>query len=163
MQREGSYRSSLSVGKLSAAVDGSRSFAITDVGTDGANRPGSRQRCFRANVRIVFAGKEMIALVDTGADVSVCSRRIVSDDDIYCLDTVFDVHGPKGEQLYISGATDTKLELGKYGVSQRFLVADDLSCDIILGMDFLCRERAVIDLDVNHVCFKAAGITLPLL
>lgn len=99
-------------------------------------------------------GRNVTALIDTGADYSVLSGSFA--DRIKKVTTTWD--GPQirtagGHLITPSGRCTARLTVNGHTYPTVFVVLQKCSRDVILGMDFLTQHRAVIDL-------KSKSITL---
>ncbi|WP_316399455.1 retropepsin-like aspartic protease [Bradyrhizobium sp. 33ap4] len=107
------------------------------------------------NLRIVIDGREIIALVDTGADDCIISAKLAAD--LRKVTTPWD--GPQirtaGNHLltpYGKCTASVSVRGVQYVVS--FIVLENSARDVILGMDFLRENGAVIDLDAGVISFR---------
>jgi len=75
--------------------------------------------------------------------------------DISCLvDT-----GVDGIPLKVHGATIFPLTIGGLKFQHKLIVADKITADAILGLDFLDSQKCVLDLGLRKLCVK--DTTLP--
>ncbi|KAM7303445.1 retropepsin-like aspartic protease [Ixodes scapularis] len=99
------------------------------------------------NLNVVIDGHDASALVDTGADYSVLSGRL--SRRLRKVTTPWD--GPQirtagGHLITPVGRCTARVEIHGETCPVKFVVLQDCSRDVILGMDFLCEYGAVIDL-----------------
>ena len=78
-------------------------------------------------------------LIDTGADVLVCHRRLL-DEHAVISPTARSVRGLGGQRLSVLGSATLSCIIASttYSISC-YVVFDDDSITLILGMDFLHR------------------------
>lgn len=108
-----------------------------------------------ANLSISLDGTDVTALVDTGADYSILSGNFAA--------TLKKVTTPwMGPQIRTAGGhlvTPTGTCTSRVAVQgatylATFVILEHCSRDVILGMDFLTENGAVIDLQSKAVCFS---------
>ncbi|KAM7303868.1 retropepsin-like aspartic protease [Ixodes scapularis] len=107
------------------------------------------------NLNVVIDGHDASALVDTGADYSVLSGRL--SRRLRKVTTPWD--GPQirtaGRHLITPvGRCTARVEIHGETCPVKFVVLQDCSRDVILGMDFLCEYGAVIDLAANQLTLR---------
>ncbi|KAM7303115.1 uncharacterized protein ISCGN_018623 [Ixodes scapularis] len=107
------------------------------------------------NLNVVIDGHEASALVDTGADYSVLSGRL--SRRLRKVTTPWD--GPQirtagGHLITPVGRCTARVEIHGETCPVKFVVLQDCSRDVILGMDFLCEYGAVIDLGANQLTLR---------
>ncbi|KAM7309558.1 retropepsin-like aspartic protease [Ixodes scapularis] len=110
-------------------------------------RPKRRPATVSNNLNVVIDGHDASALVDTGADYSVLSGRL--SRRLRKVTTPWD--GPQirtagGHLITPVGRCTARVEIHGETCPVKFVVLQDCSRDVILGMDFLCEYGAVIDL-----------------
>ena len=117
-------------------------------------------------VRVVIHGAPTWALVDTGADFTMMRRGFYEGNPalraIRLSPSARNAIGAGGTSLQVVGELEN-LSLCIDGVSFRcpvVTVADDLVYDVILGRDFTCMHRTVIDDDDGS--FKIGTMSVPL-
>ncbi|KAL8442273.1 hypothetical protein Emed_007349 [Eimeria media] len=113
-----------------------------------------------AGLQVSLWGKEVLALLDTGATHSFVSPRLVDELQLQTK--------TPPEPMYLTVASGQQLEVpalipkvsfkvGNFGTSGRFLVAP-VPYPIILGLDWLCSLSAVVDLGHGRVTvFRGSG------
>ncbi|KAM7313892.1 uncharacterized protein ISCGN_003679 [Ixodes scapularis] len=107
------------------------------------------------NLNVVIDGHDASALVDTGADYSVLSGRL--SRRLRKVTTPWD--GPQirtagGHLITPVGRCTARVEIHGETCPVKFVVLQDCSRDVILGMDFLCEYGAVIDLGANRLTLR---------
>ncbi|KAM7292943.1 hypothetical protein ISCGN_026076 [Ixodes scapularis] len=107
------------------------------------------------NLNVVIDGHDASALVDTGADYSVLSGRL--SRRLRKVMTPWD--GPQirtagGHLITPVGRCTARVEIHGETCPVKFVVLQDCSRDVILGMDFLCEYGAVIDLGANRLTLR---------
>ncbi|KAM7315468.1 uncharacterized protein ISCGN_005251 [Ixodes scapularis] len=107
------------------------------------------------NLNVVIDGHDASALVDTGADYSVLSGRL--SRRLRKVMTPWD--GPQirtagGHLITPVGRCTARVEIHGETCPVKFVVLQDCSRDVILGMDFLCEYGAVIDLGTNRLTLR---------
>ncbi|KAM7294792.1 hypothetical protein ISCGN_024297 [Ixodes scapularis] len=107
------------------------------------------------NLNVVIDGHDASALVDTGADYSVLSGRL--SRRLRKVTTPWD--GPQirtagGHLITPVGRCTARVEIHGETCPVKFVILQDCSRDVILGMDFLCEYGAVIDLGRNRLTLR---------
>ncbi|KAM7300507.1 uncharacterized protein ISCGN_016119 [Ixodes scapularis] len=107
------------------------------------------------NLNVVIDGHDASALVDTGADYSVLSGRL--SRRLRKVTTPWD--GPQirtagGHLITPVGRCTARVEIHGETCPVKFVILQDCSRDVILGMDFLCEYGAVIDLGENRLTLR---------
>lgn len=95
-------------------------------------------------VDVVIDGKSTLALIDTGASRTFISYKLVSRVTETLITRVG--LGSTDASLAIQGAATVTLSVGLETKTIECLVARDLCADLILGMDWLAAEDAILDL-----------------
>ncbi len=113
--------------------------------TGGDNSPNS---C------LVYIGKtRWRSLVDTGADISLISenmyKRLKKKSPIKPVSQT--LQGAGGSPLKVLGTTEVTFQLGKKEYTHRCFVIKEASRNMIIGMDFLKKHRAVIYLNLEKL------------
>ena len=87
-------------------------------------------------------GKEghIIALLDTGSQISIISKRFVPKSKIRLSD--ISVTAANDKEIPIMGKTVIQLIIGKLVINAKVYVAKDLTEDLLIGMRFLWRNKA---------------------
>ena len=67
-----------------------------------------------------------------------------------------------GNPLTIHGCADIMLGVGGRNFKTEMVVVSPLTSEAILGLDFLQRQRALIDLDRPRLCLKESACNIPL-
>ena len=70
--------------------------------------------------------------------------------------------GVQGSPLQIHGSTDTLIDFGEHSFKHQIIVADSLTTEAILGLDFLEAQKCMIDTGQSRLIFKELGISLPI-
>ncbi|KAL9954328.1 hypothetical protein ACROYT_G041849 [Oculina patagonica] len=109
-----------------------------------------------------IAGQAVQLLVDTGACVSAIDKQFfakiygqfppkLSDCSLSSIQAV------GGGTVQVLGKITVPLQLNGCEYPCEFHVMQNLTCDAILGRDFLQANKALIDLDNSSITFKGAG------
>ncbi|KAM7313436.1 hypothetical protein ISCGN_003301 [Ixodes scapularis] len=107
------------------------------------------------NLNVVIDGLDASALVDTGADYSVLSGRLFRR--LRKVMTPWDglqIRTAGGHLITPVGRCTARVEIHGETCPVKFVVLQDCSRDVILGMDFLCKYGAVIDLVANQLTLR---------
>ncbi|KAM7285274.1 uncharacterized protein ISCGN_032228 [Ixodes scapularis] len=125
--------------------------------SDGPHSNTTRDRSDApaTKLHVVIDGHDASALVDTGADYSVLSGRL--SQRLRKVTTPWD--GPQiwnadGHLITPVGICTARVEIHGETRPVKFVVLQDCSRDVILGMDFLCEYGAVIDLRENRLTLR---------
>ncbi|TNN17507.1 Gap-Pol polyprotein [Schistosoma japonicum] len=98
-------------------------------------------------------GMEKMMLIDTGASKSVVRRSFVSNIKVP-LEPASRRHHlitADGSVIQAQFSTILTLQFGGFLCKQRFLVCDYITWDIIFGVDFLRKNRALVDFSTSCV------------
>lgn len=100
-----------------------------------------------ANVVEVFVeGLRTLALVDTGATISVISQKLCrSLRKVTTPPTALSLSTASAQRIHPIAACTAKVIIGDVLYHIEFIVLPSCSHDVILGWDFLSRHHAVID------------------
>ena len=108
---------------------------------------------------VVYAGKRLATLVDSGAAVSLIylqAYKLVSDT----LKTAITLPGEletlttaDGSPMHIIGHATITLHLKNLRVTHHFIVVESLMTDIMLGIDFQREYRISYDWDEEKWCY----------
>lgn len=115
--------------------------------------------------KIDFGLYTVHAIVDTGADISAvstaCLRRIpAAHVDMFIGGHDRNVQSVTGSRLEVTGMAHLNFYLGTKRCKQAFITVKNLSKPLIIGSDFLGREKASIDLDLRLMHMGRQSIPL---
>lgn len=126
-------------------------------GAVGVNRLAAESGMF---VKAKVTGLEVNLLVDTGATVTLISRKLYERmKDPVKTQMNRDIYSAGGEKLNIFGKTVVDVEIGKWLASSVAVIAD-ISIDGILGLDFQKSQYCVIDVGRGIMKMKGFDIQL---
>lgn len=106
------------------------------------------------HILIEVNGQTIKALVDTGAQVTVISKKCAEDCgidsliDYRCAGTTYGV----GERKILGKIWMTDVFLGKHALPCSFTVLDDVNFDIIFGLNMMLKYGCILDL--NKKCLR---------
>lgn len=108
-----------------------------------------------ADLQVSIDGHDVTALVDTGADYSVISRRLATQ----LKKVTTEWNGPLirtagGHLVSPSGRCTSRVSIRGHTYLTTFVILEQCSRDLILGMDFLTDYGAIIDLPSKSVSFS---------
>ena len=115
----------------------------------------------RTEVFITIEGKDYKTLIDTGSEISVVSENVLGElqrvnKNIPSLPvagvTVVGVTGVRSK--WVTKQVQLNVYINGIEFENTFLVVKGLNLDIILGNDFLERNKAVIDFNQRIVEFN---------
>ena len=111
---------------------------------------------------IEIYGKKYRALIDSGAEVSVLSRRVTEQFPVTeCLaSTQVTLRAATGDALAVAGEMEVKFRLGRENLSHAFIVADNISRNGILGRDCLKAHGMKLDFENNILEVKGEQVSL---
>lgn len=116
-------------------------------------------------VRFTYNSIEQLFLIDTGATVSVIFSDILASNSVIDKTEQVIINGIAGSTKAI-GATNIPLSCQNNKIYHKFLVVNNINCDIsgIIGIDFLSKHNAVIDFEQFSFSFwiNTDKIILPL-
>ena len=135
-------RVSLQSYRLSSPLQGGKNVAKES----SPNKPRDMAVSAQLNGQSIKA----LAVVDTGAAISVIDKEVLQDvyKDLPQLqiDNLEDVKTVSGEALPVLGMFTTPLDIANGSYSCTFVVVQDLPCGALLGRDLLRENGAIINL-----------------
>lgn len=119
---------------------------------DPTPKPTRNSSTRTTDIEVSIDGRTVTALIDTGADYSVISGPFAAQ--LKKVKTAWD--GPQirtagGHILTPSGRCTARVTFNGHMYPATFLVLQECSRDVILGLDFLTKHRAVIDLRFRSI------------
>lgn len=130
-------------------------------------KPSVRKEIDIARVHVVCNGFRTKAVVDSGAAVSIVSERFIkqvcSSVRKYGDDTPLQIRSANGGLEEACGSTTLRIRIGGRQVTWRFHVMKSLPVPILLGVDFLKGQRAILDFDEGTLGLRALGSWVPVL
>ena len=111
-------------------------------------------------------GRPQRAILDTGATRSLVSENLITilrkntDLTVKTSDSI--LAGANGDKLEVLGEVALLLSLGSTRVLHSFVIVRSLSHGLLLGMDFLGKHLAEIDIKHGQFRVNSLSITLPL-
>lgn len=106
---------------------------------------------------VTIDGCDVTALIDTGADYSVISSHLAQELKKVLTQWTGHVRTAGGHLIAPTGRCTARVGIRGYCYVGEFLVLPECSRDVILGMDFLRANEAVIDLQSSTVTFSTRG------
>ena len=128
----------------------SKTVNIVDLGED------------KTSVLIEIYGQRYRALVDSGAEISLINRRITEhfpEAELF-RSTEVTLHTATGTAITVAGEIKLTFRIGKQYIEYTFIVAENLTQNVILGRHCLRRHGMKIDYGTNGLQFR--GICVPL-
>ena len=118
-------------------------------------------------VRCAVNGVMTSLLIDTGAVMTLLRKDTWDRVSPQATQELQPSHGLKlvgagGSPLQSHGTAKVSLTLGEKEIPMDVVVASPLAADGIIGLDFLQKQRATIDLDAKQVKFAECRHTLPM-
>jgi predicted aspartyl protease len=110
--------------------------------TVNATRHGD---AYLPRITVQIGGKEVVALIDTGATHNLIRTKTVQDEKIaptYVTRVNTAIAEIRGN---IRGSQKLRCTFGKVQITSEFLVTDDLVETVLLGYPFLLQHRAILD------------------
>ena len=89
-------------------------------------------------------------LIDTGSTKTLLAKEVFDSlgmTDIKCEPSDTTLVAANSEKLNVYGKVTLPMSVGKKQVIQNFVVADIVTCQGILGMDFLTQNRGKVDIE----------------
>jgi len=103
-------------------------------------------------VGIFFKGYYVEALVDSGSEATLMSDRLWMREREKKLEGSPSLVGVDGSELEVVGRCEEEIQLGKTQVIRhQYYVVKSMPYDIILGTDFLEKNKAIVDLGQREV------------
>ena len=104
----------------------------------------------------------MSFLIDTGAGVSLLRGdiwdRVMPENNGMDKEAVYCLVGVDGIPIKVRGTVSVKISLKGLVFNQKFVIADGITAEAILGMDFLEANRCVLDLFRGELAAKDVGM-----
>ena len=101
-------------------------------------------------------------LVDTGAGVSLLRgdvwEKAVPNSSAYALQGACRLVGVDGIPIKVCGAASVNVTVEGHTLSHQFIVADHITAEAILGMDFLEKNECILDLCKGRLSIKGLGV-----
>ena len=112
-------------------------------------------------VNVTIEGQKVKTLLDTGASISVMSKRLFdrlknTDRGVQLEPTSIQLRGPNSQELYMYGECSIDLSLGNYHYPLNAIVSD-ISPDMIIGSPFIKSNGIQIDLRNNVLTCPDSG------
>lgn len=110
-------------------------------------------------------GVETLALVDTGAAVSVMSlsfKNRLGHKVMFACDRNVHFRGVGGEHLRAIGVCSATVTLGEEAFRTEFIVLAQATHDVILGIDFLRDSGATLDCGTGEISFRSEILPTPI-
>ena len=131
----------------------------TDIAADVATVNWSTSQDSRPALKVKMGGKEITALVDTGANLSVMAedtfRSIFGDDWVGRGSRGISVAGISGEDMQVMDYVETDMQVLDRHCRRPFVILRGMANHTcILGCDFLTEEKVIIDGATKEVSFK---------
>jgi len=115
-------------------------------------------------VELSFLGNLRQALLDTGSQRCLMAKDVLSE-----LESLQEIQKLPARTISLQGAFKGKTRkaldqvLLSFSIQGKpfeavFIIVEDLTSEIIMGMDFLRRERISLDLDTNVLMCRSAGL-----
>lgn len=82
------------------------------------------------------------ALVDTGSTFNLINSRYIKER---VLHTDIKLKAANGTDIKVKGTTTALIRIGDREYTERFIVTDIITSDVILGYEFCRREKVSID------------------
>lgn len=107
-------------------------------------------------------GRVVEMLVDTGSAVTLVHKRLLDRIGVVkVLEGVEDrVVSANGQPLGILGRCDLRIGIGGVDELHPVLVANDVTQDCLIGVDFLARHKVKIDFAAGLVCANGQSVGL---
>ena len=117
-------------------------------------------------IRVVLEGRQVWALLDSGADFSLIREELansLADPDGRLLEqrSASPVLGASGEVIDIRGCRQIEFKIQDETFTCRTAVTRGLIVDLVLGRDFACQYRSVLDDDAGECRIGQLRIPLP--
>ena len=117
-------------------------------------------------IRVVLEGRQVWALLDSGADFSLIREELansLADPGGRLLEqrSASPVLGASGEVIDIRGCRQIEFKIQDETFTCRTAVTRGLIVDLVLGRDFACQYRSVLDDDAGECRIGKLRIPLP--
>lgn len=127
---------------------------------NSSTRVDSLPRLLRLAVEL--GGKKAVALIDTGAGVSLVSARLFSllkAKYVTKLDDRVTIHNASGQPMNVSGRFRIPIRIhSEVMTAHPFVVSSSLAEDLILGLDFMIAHKLGINgADRTITCARNGG------
>lgn len=114
-------------------------------------------------VHVCIDGVSTMALVDTGATVSVMSvlfKSLLGRKVMFCWDQSTSFRGVGGDSLYPVGVCNVDVSLGGRVFNTEFIVLPRSTHDVILGIDFLQLCGANVDCRTGELSVGESALSV---
>lgn len=132
----------------------------TRTSRDTTPRRTRNSRKAASDVKVSIDGFVVVALIDTGADYSVMSGPFASK--LKKVMTRWDgphIRTAGGHLVTPSGTCTSRVTIDGTTYPAEFVILPNCSRDVILGMDFLTDNGAIIDLQTRSITFSSDSTT----
>ncbi|CAG2196856.1 unnamed protein product [Mytilus edulis] len=117
-------------------------------------------------INVNIGSLSMHAMIDTGADISVANPSILSKLDSVGINVVVKPSDKKviitanDEHVEIVGTINVDLKVGDESSDVKFYLVPCLTPQLILGLDFLNHQGAVIDFNAQKISFDPRRVLI---
>ncbi|VDH98642.1 Hypothetical predicted protein [Mytilus galloprovincialis] len=119
------------------------------------------QSCLLA---IRFGDYSSLALIDTGSSISCINHSMLKNSKFSTLalekPKITKIEGAGGAKHQVTGQITVEFSINKFSFTQTFYVIPALRQSMILGTDFLAKNRACIDWETNSLFLKDRSINI---
>ena len=121
------------------------------------NIPNSPNSCLIKLQRIYYR-----SLVDTGAELSLINEKVYKHLKFQpaLKKTSIALQSANGSNIKVLGTVDLELKIAGMKITQNFIVVSDLNRNVILGRDFLVKNKVVLYYDLMKMRINGAYVPL---
>ena len=113
--------------------------------------------------KVKIIGRKIEVLLDSGSEVSLQKSSVFKDlktNSIWVRDSDLTVTQAKGQKMKLSGMVHLTIKVGGITTCSKLYIAPDLDRTMILSEDWLKKNQAQINFNLNQL--KIKGIEIPL-
>ena len=131
-----------------------KSTRARKVKPDTINKIVAKTKSFVPYIEVSIHDFLTCALVDSGSVTSILSSKIFSKLNLKLTPSHMKCVSATEQPIKILGEFECKIKVDRYSWRHKFLVADKISAQLILGADFIKKTRLLIDLSQDQIFFS---------
>ena len=100
-------------------------------------------------VRIRLGGRKYLAVLDTGATISIVAKKILPCGDLKNIFPTAAIRMGDGHVVHSCGDCEVEVPMGSRSIAHRFYVMDTEAFDFVLGTDFFVEHSQILSLTLQ--------------
>jgi hypothetical protein len=109
----------------------------------------------------VLAGRRVVCLIDTGADVTVINAKALQHRSVNLRPSYTRLRTADGTEMKVLGETVVTLTLGRQSFRHMVVVAERVAVDALLGCDFFTKHNISVHPAQAVVTINGTGTSVP--